>query len=83
MPVQVDPGSDGGATVGTGARGLRAILEEVLLEAMYDLPSQLVHTTLFGSVLRPILTSSTAVRAFNIVMAILLLASLIPVLLEA
>ena len=31
----------------------------------------------------PVLTSPTAVRAFNIVMAILLLASLIPVLLEA
>ena len=38
---------------------------------------------LFGSALRPVLTSPTAVRAFNIVMAILLLASLIPVLLEA
>jgi ATP-dependent Clp protease ATP-binding subunit ClpX len=25
---------------GTGARGLRAILEEVLLEQMYDLPSR-------------------------------------------
>ena len=25
---------------GTGARGLRAILEEVLLNVMYDLPSQ-------------------------------------------
>jgi threonine/homoserine/homoserine lactone efflux protein len=39
--------------------------------------------TLFGSALRPVLTSPTAVRGFNIVMAILLLASLIPVLLEA
>ena len=39
--------------------------------------------TLFGSALRPVLTSPAAVRAFNIVMAILLLASLIPVLLEA
>ena len=38
--------------------------------------------TLFGSVLRPVLISPVAVRAFNIVMAILLLASLIPVLLE-
>ena len=25
---------------GTGARGLRAILEEVLLDVMYDLPSR-------------------------------------------
>jgi threonine/homoserine/homoserine lactone efflux protein len=39
--------------------------------------------TLFGSALRPVLTSPVAVRAFNIVMAILLLASLIPVLMEA
>ena len=39
--------------------------------------------TLFGSALRPFLTSDRAVRAFNIVMALLLLASLIPVLLEA
>ena len=38
---------------------------------------------LFGSALRPVLASPSAVRAFNIVMAILLLASLIPVLLEA
>jgi len=38
---------------------------------------------LFGSALRPLLSVRTAVRTFNIVMAILLLASLIPVLLEA
>jgi threonine/homoserine/homoserine lactone efflux protein len=37
---------------------------------------------LFGSVLRPVLTSPRAVRAFNIVMAVLLLASLYPVLSE-
>ena len=37
---------------------------------------------LFGSALRPILTSRKAVRAFNIVMAVLLLASLYPVLRE-
>jgi threonine/homoserine/homoserine lactone efflux protein len=36
----------------------------------------------FGSSLRPILSSRRAVRAFNIVMAVLLLASLIPVLWE-
>jgi threonine/homoserine/homoserine lactone efflux protein len=39
--------------------------------------------TLFGSSLRPILTSPRAVRAFNIVMAVLLLASLYPVLTDA
>ncbi len=38
---------------------------------------------MFGSALRPLLSSPRAVRIFNIVMAILLLASLIPVLLEA
>jgi threonine/homoserine/homoserine lactone efflux protein len=37
---------------------------------------------LFGSALRPLLTSPGAVRAFNIVMAVLLLASLYPVLRE-
>jgi threonine/homoserine/homoserine lactone efflux protein len=37
---------------------------------------------LFGSALRPLLTSPRAVRAFNIVMALLLLASLYPVLSE-
>jgi threonine/homoserine/homoserine lactone efflux protein len=39
--------------------------------------------TLFGSALRPFLTSPRAVRAFNWVMAALLLASLYPVFMEA
>ena len=39
--------------------------------------------TLFGSALRPVLTSERAVRAFNIVMALLLLASLYPVFADA
>jgi threonine/homoserine/homoserine lactone efflux protein len=38
---------------------------------------------LFGSSLRPLLKSRAAVRAFNIVMALLLLASLYPVLMDA
>jgi threonine/homoserine/homoserine lactone efflux protein len=38
---------------------------------------------LFGSALRPLLSSPRAVRAFNIVMAALLLASLYPVLVDA
>jgi threonine/homoserine/homoserine lactone efflux protein len=38
---------------------------------------------LFGTALRPILTSPKAVRAFNIVMAVLLLASLYPVFMDA
>ena len=37
---------------------------------------------LFGSALRPVLTSRRAVRAFNIVMAVLLLASLYPVFMD-
>ncbi|MGJ4943430.1 LysE family translocator [Bradyrhizobium sp. HKCCYLS1011] len=39
--------------------------------------------TLFGTALRPLLNSERAVRAFNIVMAILLLASLYPVFMDA
>ena len=38
--------------------------------------------TLFGSALRPVLTSPRAVRIFNIAMALLLLASLYPVFME-
>jgi threonine/homoserine/homoserine lactone efflux protein len=38
---------------------------------------------LFGSALRPVLTSPSAVRAFNIVMAVMLLASLYPVFMDA
>ncbi|MGC2776576.1 MAG: LysE family translocator [Bradyrhizobium sp.] len=39
--------------------------------------------TLFGTALRPLLSSARAVRAFNIVMAVLLLASLYPVFMDA
>jgi threonine/homoserine/homoserine lactone efflux protein len=42
-----------------------------------------VAWALFGSALRPVLTSPWAVRAFNIAMAILLLASLYPVFMDA
>ena len=42
-----------------------------------------VAWALFGSALRPLLTSPWAVRAFNIVMAALLLASLYPVFMDA
>ena len=38
---------------------------------------------LFGTALRPVLTSPKSVRAFNIVMALLLLASLYPVFMDA
>ncbi|CCD91664.1 putative Transporter, LysE family [Bradyrhizobium sp. ORS 375] len=39
--------------------------------------------TLFGTALRPLLSSERAVRGFNIVMAVLLLASLYPVFMDA
>lgn len=39
--------------------------------------------TLFGSALRPVLTFQKAVRAFNVIMALLLLASLYPVFVDA
>jgi threonine/homoserine/homoserine lactone efflux protein len=42
-----------------------------------------VAWALFGSALRPMLTSPRAVRAFNVVMAVLLLASLYPVFTDA
>jgi threonine/homoserine/homoserine lactone efflux protein len=42
-----------------------------------------VAWALFGSALRPVLRSPRAVRAFNIVMAVLLLASLYPVFMDA
>jgi threonine/homoserine/homoserine lactone efflux protein len=58
------------------------IVIQTLVTLVVGVPTT-VAWTLFGSALRPVLTSQTAVRAFNIVMAILLLASLIPVLLEA
>ena len=58
------------------------ILIQTLITLVVGVPATVIWT-LFGSALRPVLTSQTAVRAFNIVMAILLLASLIPVLLEA
>jgi threonine/homoserine/homoserine lactone efflux protein len=58
------------------------IVIQTLIVLVVGVPTT-VAWTLFGSALRPVLTSPLAVRAFNIVMAILLLASLIPVLLEA
>ena len=42
-----------------------------------------VTWALFGTALRPVLSSERAVRAFNVVMAVLLLASLYPVFMDA
>jgi threonine/homoserine/homoserine lactone efflux protein len=58
----------------------------VAIQTMLCLPLGVVSTalwTLFGSALRPVMTSERAVRAFNVVMALLLLASLYPVFADA
>jgi threonine/homoserine/homoserine lactone efflux protein len=58
----------------------------IAIQVSLSLPLGAISCTawaLFGSALRPILTSPKAVRAFNIVMAILLLASLYPVFMDA
>jgi len=58
------------------------IVIQTLITLIVGVPAT-VAWALFGSALRPVLSSPSAVRAFNVVMALLLLASLIPVLLEA
>ena len=70
----------------TAYAAIAAFPWNIAIQTVLSLAMGIVSTsiwTLFGSALRPVLTSPVAVRAFNIVMAILLLASLIPVLLEA
>ena len=55
----------------------------VAIQTALCLPLGVVSTalwTLFGSALRPVLKSERVVRAFNVIMALLLLASLYPVL---
>ena len=58
----------------------------VAIQSGLCLPIGVVSTatwTLFGSALRPVLKSERAVRAFNVLMALLLLASLYPVFTDA
>jgi threonine/homoserine/homoserine lactone efflux protein len=58
----------------------------ILIQTIISLAMGAVSTVvwaLFGTALRPMLTSPKAVRAFNIVMALLLLASLYPVFMDA
>jgi threonine/homoserine/homoserine lactone efflux protein len=58
----------------------------ILIQAAISLAMGVGSTvtwTLFGSALRPLLRSERRVRAFNILMAVLLLASLFPVFMEA
>lgn len=58
------------------------ILIQTLISLAMGTASTVVWA-LFGTALRPVLTSRAAVRAFNIVMALLLLASLYPVFMDA
>jgi threonine/homoserine/homoserine lactone efflux protein len=58
----------------------------IVMQVLICLPigaAACIAWALFGSALRPVLTSPKAVRAFNIVMALLLLASLYPVFMDA
>jgi len=58
----------------------------IVIQTAISLLMGTVSTTvwaLFGSALRPVLSSERAVRTFNIVMALLLLASLYPVFMDA
>ena len=57
------------------------IVLQVLIFLLMGMAS-ITTWTLFGSALRPVLTSPRAVRIFNIAMALLLLASLYPVFME-
>ena len=70
----------------TAYAAIAAFPWNILIQTAVSLAMGTVSTvawTLFGTALRPILTSPRAVRAFNIVMEILLLASLYPVFMDA
>ncbi len=70
----------------TAYAGIAAFPWNIVIQVMLSLLLGAVSCAawaLFGSALRPVLTSPRAVRAFNVVMASLLLASLYPVLTEA
>jgi threonine/homoserine/homoserine lactone efflux protein len=70
----------------TAYAGIAAFPWNIGIQIMLSLMLGVVSCStwaLFGSALRPLLTSPRAVRAFNIVMALLLLASLYPVFADA
>jgi threonine/homoserine/homoserine lactone efflux protein len=70
----------------TAYAAIAAFPWNILIQTAISLAMGTVSTvawTLFGTALRPILSSRRAVRAFNIVMALLLLASLYPVFMDA
>src|SRR5260370_2976166 len=69
----------------TAYAGIASFPWNITIQVMLSLLLGVVSCSvwaLFGSALRPVLTRPAAVRAFNIVMALLLLASLYPVLSE-
>ena len=70
----------------TAYAGIASFPWNIIIQVMLSLLLGAVSCStwaLFGSALRPVLTSASAVRAFNIVMATLLLASLYPVFMDA
>jgi threonine/homoserine/homoserine lactone efflux protein len=70
----------------TAYAGIASFPWNITIQVMFSLLLGVLACSawaLFGSSLRPILTSPRAVRAFNIVMALLLLASLYPVFMDA
>jgi threonine/homoserine/homoserine lactone efflux protein len=70
----------------TAYAGIASFPWNITIQVMLSLLLGVVSCSawaLFGSSLRPILTSPRAVRVFNIVMAVLLLASLYPVFMHA
>jgi threonine/homoserine/homoserine lactone efflux protein len=70
----------------TAYAAIAAFPLNIVIQVVISLGLGIVSCTawaMFGSALRPLLSSRRAVRIFNIVMAILLLASLIPVFVEA
>jgi threonine/homoserine/homoserine lactone efflux protein len=70
----------------TAYAGIASFPWNITIQVMFSLLLGVLACSawaLFGSSLRPILTSPRAARAFNIVMALLLLASLYPVFMDA
>jgi threonine/homoserine/homoserine lactone efflux protein len=70
----------------TAYAGIASFPWNITIQVMLSLLLGVVSCSawaLFGSALRPVLTSPKSVRVFNIVMAILLLASLYPVFMDA
>ena len=70
----------------TAYAAIAAFPWNILIQTAISLAMGTVSTvawTLFGTALRPVLSSRRAVRVFNVVMALLLLASLYPVFMDA